>query len=189
MAICTKCGAFAVIGPKYGPKPCNCVKSPVQDILNKFFKKKPKEDLDIKLRDSVRPPFEKIYLELAHMLSERSTCKRLSVGCVVTSIDYTNVYGIGYNGNAKGFKNTCDSDEPGQCGCLHAEENALLKVNIPAYVDKIAFITHQPCAYCAKRLINKGGFRKVYYSNPYRLPEGLEILNQAGIETILYDKK
>jgi len=132
---------------------------------------------------TVRPPFELIYMNLALELAQRSTCSRLSVGCVVTSADYSHVYGIGYNGNAKGLPNRCDSDEPGKCGCLHAEDNALLKVSEPSYVEKILFCTHQPCAMCAKRIVNKGGLIKVYYMEPYRLPEGLEVLKSAGIET------
>jgi len=63
----------------------------------------------------------------------------------------------------------------------------LLKVNVPSTTPKVAFITHQPCAYCAKRIVNKGGFKKVYYVHPYRLPDGLNILKQAGIATEMYD--
>jgi len=130
----------------------------------------------------MRPDFKKIYMNLAISLSERSTCKRLSVGCVVTSVDHCQIYGIGYNGNAKGLENTCARDEPGNCGCIHAEDNALLKVNMPSYVEKIAYVTDQPCEYCAKRIINKGGFVKVVYNRPYRDDTGLKILKQAGIE-------
>jgi len=128
-----------------------------------------------------RISFEEIYMSLAFDLAKRSTCFRLQVGCVIVSSDYSYVYGIGYNGNARGFKNACDSDEAGNCGCLHAEDNALLKTNAGSEVAKIVFCTHQPCAYCAKRLVNKGGVHKVYYHHPYRLKQGLEILQSAGI--------
>ncbi|MBF0359747.1 MAG: hypothetical protein HQK49_01995 [Oligoflexia bacterium] len=131
-----------------------------------------------------RISFEEIYMQLAFNLAKRSTCKRLNVGAVVVSDDYSRVYGIGYNGNAKGMANTCDSDEPGNCGCLHAEDNALLKTNGGAEVPKIMFITHAPCVYCAKRIINKGGIKRVFYAETYRSERGLEILNGAGIETI-----
>lgn len=130
----------------------------------------------------MRPNFKEIFMRLAIHLSQRSTCKRLSVGCVVTSTDHSQIYGIGYNGNAKGLPNTCARDVPGNCGCIHAEDNALLKVNVPSYVDKIAYVTHQPCEYCAKRFINKGGFVKVVFNRPYRDQTGLEILIAAGIE-------
>ena len=131
-----------------------------------------------------RISFEEIYMKLAFDLSLRSTCTRLNVGAVIVSIDYSRVYGIGYNGNAAGLDNGCDRNTPGNCGCLHAEDNALLKTNGGPEVPKIAFVTHQPCSYCAKRMVNKGGVEKVYYFHSYRLTEGIEILKKSGIQVI-----
>ena len=135
-----------------------------------------------------RISFEEIYMNLAFELAQRSTCKRLQVGAVIVSQDYSRVYGIGYNGNAKGLPNTCESSTPGDCGCLHAEDNALLKVGEGPEVPKIVFVTHQPCAYCAKRMVNKGGIRKVYFCEPYRLTRGLEILRECGVEVVQLPK-
>jgi dCMP deaminase len=129
-----------------------------------------------------RITFEEIYMSLAMNLAKRSTCKRLQVGSVIVSKDYSHVFGIGYNGNAAGFPNCCDSEEAGNCGCLHAEDNALLKTGPGSEVEKIIFVTHAPCAYCAKRMINKGGVKKVYYKHSYRKTTGIEILQQANIE-------
>ena len=134
--------------------------------------------------ESERISFEEIYMNLAFELSKRSTCSRLNVGAVIVSEDFSRVYGIGYNGNAAGLGNHCDSNAPGNCGCLHAEDNALLKTNGGPEVPKIAFVTHQPCSYCAKRMVNKGGIKKVYYFHPYRLKTGVEILQKTGIEVI-----
>ena len=108
---------------------------------------------------SERISFEEIYMNLAFELSKRSTCSRLNVGAVIVSEDFSRVYGIGYNGNAAGLGNHCDSTVPGNCGCLHAEDNALLKTNGGPEVPKIVFVTHQPCSYCAKRMVNKGGIK------------------------------
>lgn len=133
----------------------------------------------------MRPAFEYIYMNLAKDLSRRSTCKRNQVGCVITSIDYTHVYGVGYNGNAQGLPNTCDRpEEKGNCGCLHAEDNAMLKVSVSTHIPKVLFCTMQPCSYCAKRIINKGGFLKVFYANEYRLRDGINLLETAGIQVI-----
>lgn len=52
------------------------------------------------------------------MMSRRSTCSRLQVGCAITSPDYRYVYGVGYNGNATGLPNQCDCKTPGNCGCF-----------------------------------------------------------------------
>jgi dCMP deaminase len=106
-----------------------------------------------------RPSFEEIYLNLAASLASRSTCRRLKVGTVITSTDFRKVLAVGYNGNASGLPNTCDRDEQGNCGCLHSEENAVINCDTPRDVEKYAFVTHLPCAMCAKRLINLGNVK------------------------------
>ncbi len=132
----------------------------------------------------MRVSFEEIYMNLARDLARRSTCRRLNVGAVVASEDYSRVYGIGYNGNAAGLDNDCDSDTPGQCGCLHAEDNALLKTNGGREILKRMFVTHAPCVYCAKRIVNKGGIVAVYFNETYRCTKGLEVLEKSGIKVI-----
>ncbi|MEJ7727811.1 MAG: deaminase [Polyangiaceae bacterium] len=128
-----------------------------------------------------RPTFQRIYLDLAHALSKRATCLRLQVGTVITSTDYRKVLAIGYNGNATGLPNQCDRAEPGNCGCLHSEENAVINCDAPRSTDKIVFVTHLPCVMCAKRLINLGNVRDVYYDLDYRLKDSLQLLEQVGI--------
>jgi dCMP deaminase len=128
-----------------------------------------------------RPSFPSIYLDLAHALSKRATCLRLQVGTVITSTDCRKVLAIGYNGNATGLPNRCDRAEPGNCGCLHSEENAVINCDAPRSTDKIVFVTHLPCVMCAKRLINLGNVRDVYYDLDYRLRDSLQLLEQVGI--------
>ena len=129
-----------------------------------------------------RPSFPEIYLRLAQELSARSTCKRLRVGTVITSTDHRRVLAVGYNGNATGLPNKCDRDEPGNCGCLHSEENAVINCTEPRETAKIVLVTHLPCTMCAKRLINLGGVKKVYFAHDYRVRDSIDLLNQAGIE-------
>ena len=126
-----------------------------------------------------RPSFESIYMQLAQMLSKRSTCSRLQVGAVITSTDFREIYAVGFNGGPVGGFNECQSLSPGQCLHTHAEDNATNFA--PARVPKVMFVTHQPCAACAVRIVNKLGFEKIYYLEPYRDIRGLEILAQAGI--------
>jgi dCMP deaminase len=128
-----------------------------------------------------RPSFPNIYLSLAFALAKRSTCSRLKVGTVITSTDYRKVLAVGYNGNASGLDNCCDRDEPGNCGCLHSEENAVINCDSPRSVGKLVFVTHMPCAMCAKRLINLGHVRWVYYANDYRSRDAADLFALAGI--------
>ena len=133
-----------------------------------------------------RPAFEEIYMGFALSVSRRSTCARLNVGTVITTADYRRVLAIGYNGNATGLTNACDRAEPGNCGCLHSEENALIHLDSPREPKKIVFVTHLPCPLCAKRLVNAGGISKVYYANDYRVRTAAELLDQAGIQVVHY---
>ncbi|HRK01127.1 MAG TPA: deaminase [Oligoflexia bacterium] len=121
-------------------------------------------------------------MKLAFHLAERSTCVRLQVGTVVTSTDYRRVLAVGYNGNATGLHNGCDRTEPGNCGCLHSEENAVINCDAPRQVEKIVFVTHLPCVQCAKRLINLGNVKRVYYANDYRIRDSIAVLQSVGIE-------
>lgn len=130
---------------------------------------------------SKRPSFEEIYMRLAITLAERSTCRRLQVGTVITSTDFRKVLAVGYNGNASGLHNGCDRDEVGNCGCLHSEENAVINCDSPRITEKVVFVTHLPCAMCAKRLINLGNVRRVVYAQDYRNRDSVELFSQVGI--------
>lgn len=128
-----------------------------------------------------RPSFDVVYMNLALMLALRSTCSRLHVGCVVVSGDNQRVLAIGYNGSYRGGPNGCDSTEPGNCGCLHAEDNSLIKMNYNDPAEKKLYTTTMPCAYCAKRIVN-AGIGEVIYLHAYRKTEGIEILSAAGVK-------
>jgi dCMP deaminase len=134
------------------------------------------------MREALRPSFPAIYLKLAHILAKRSTCRRLQVGTVITSTDFRKVLAIGYNGNATGLPNTCDREEAGNCGCLHSEENAVINCDAPRFIEKFVFVTHLPCVQCAKRLINLGNVKTVFYDREYRVKDSLEVLKSVGIQ-------
>lgn len=134
--------------------------------------------------DTDRIPLYEVYMRMAEELAKRSTCARLQVGTVVTDARLENVLAIGYNGNARGLPNRCDSTVPGQCGCIHSEVNALIKA--PGNVrDKVVFITASPCVMCAKLVINSG-VTHVFYRQAYRDPSGVELLVSAGVVPVHY---
>ena len=136
--------------------------------------------------DLGRIPLFEVYMRMAEELAKRSTCVRLQVGTVVTDSLLQNVVALGYNGNAKGLPNRCDSTVPGSCGCLHSEVNALVKAP-GAMRDKVVFVTNSPCVMCAKLMINSG-VTHVFFRRAYRDPSGVELLTQAGVVPVLYDR-
>lgn len=134
----------------------------------------------------MRPTFSQIYLDLAKAFQSRSTCLRAQVGCVITDLTGRYVYAVGYNGGASGLVDFCRQDEPGGCGCVHAEMNAVVNCQAPRSEEKIVYTTHSPCELCAKMLINLGGVQRVEYLTEYRVPLGRILLASAGIELISY---
>jgi dCMP deaminase len=133
-----------------------------------------------------RIPLEEVYMRMAEELAKRSTCARNRVGSVIATGDLTQVLGIGYNGNARGLPNRCDTSEPGRCGCLHSEANALIKAGAQT-PGKAMFVTVAPCPMCAKMIVNSNVAR-VYYRTAYRDATGIDILRQGGVEVEHYDR-
>lgn len=134
-----------------------------------------------------RPSWDVVWMTLAETLGERSTCERLQVGCVVITEDNQRVLGVGYNGGPKGISNDCLSLEPGLCGHLHAEVNALIKADYTSPVKKKMYVTTQPCYQCAVAIIN-ANIGEVVYLRPYRVTDGLELLERAGIKITKLDR-
>lgn len=129
----------------------------------------------------IRPSFDTVFMNLALDLAKRSTCIRLQVGAVITSVDHRYVLGMGYNANASGLEHKCDSEEEGKCGCIHAECNAMINCNISRDTSKLVYITTAPCKMCAKMILNLGNVKEVIYKNEYRGTEGLSTLYGKGI--------
>tara|TARA_Y100000590_G_C15703555_1_gene1007693 strand:- start:1210 stop:1749 length:540 start_codon:yes stop_codon:yes gene_type:complete len=138
----------------------------------------PKKDF---IQKSHRPVWEKIWMDFAHSIAERSYDPRHKVGAVVVADDNTQVLAVGYNGNWRGGPNEVESKTPGESGMLHAEINALLKMDYNSHKKKIMYVTLSPCKMCAKAIVN-AGIDKVIYDEEYRLKDGLQILKQAGIQ-------
>lgn len=132
------------------------------------------------LPEATRPAWVDIWIGLARQLSERSTCTRTRVGCVIVSADNQRVLAVGYNGGPRGIYNECLSSEPGKCGHLHAEINALIKCNTGDPAKKIMYTTLSPCYDCAIAIVNSGIYG-VVYETQYRKTEGLDLLRKAGI--------
>jgi dCMP deaminase len=131
-----------------------------------------------------RIPLYEVYMRMAEELAKRSTCARLQVGTVITDGALEHVVALGYNGNARGFPNQCDTDVPGACGCIHSEQNAVVKAD-GHLREKVAFVTASPCVMCAKLLI-QANVTHVFYREPYRKPDGLQTLEKGGVKTVHY---
>lgn len=152
-----------------------------------------------------RPDRDAVLVATAQLWAQRSTCSRLHVGCVMHRDGRILVQG--YNGAPAGMTHcdhecNCDlSTNPmmreaaldgklghqpdcasGSQGCqaVHAEQNAIAWAARTGVRLEGAYMvcTHQPCLSCARSIIN-AGIRDVLFVEPYRLMDGLELLNLA----------
>jgi deoxycytidylate deaminase len=121
-----------------------------------------------------------LWIDFAQRVAILSPCTRLKVGCVITSLDGEEMFSFGYNGTYRGGPNECLRVEVGNCGCVHAEMNALSKRRTR---DSFAvFLTHTPCERCAHLLIN-ARVTSVYALEAYRNPDPWDLLSDTGIST------
>jgi dCMP deaminase len=179
-------GAPGSLGGSAGPRCKNC--NAGLTLHSREVQEQASEEAQ--KRAASRPSFHEVYMNLARDIRRRSTCARLQVGCVIVTPDFRKVLSIGYNGNVTGGVNDCDrhgEEAIGNCGCLHAEENAIINCDVPRYVEKNVYCTNLPCIMCAKRLVNLGGVKQVFYWEDYRKREGTRLLYDRGIKPVRLD--
>lgn len=128
-----------------------------------------------------RPNWDKTWMAVAKTFADRSYDPRHKVGAIVVNADNTQMLSMGYNGNYSGGPNEPESLEPGHSGMIHAEINALLKMDYHHPCEKVMYVTLSPCRACAKAIINSH-IKEVVFNELYRDPSGIELLESAGIK-------
>ena len=124
------------------------------------------------------------YLRMASIWAENSYCVRRKVGAIIVKNQM--IISDGYNGTPSGFENVCE-DENGLTKpyVLHAEANAITKVarSNNSSDGATLYVTASPCLECAK-LIIQSGIRRVVYNELYRISDGIDLLERAGIDCV-----
>ncbi|MDE7414583.1 MAG: dCMP deaminase family protein [Muribaculaceae bacterium] len=124
------------------------------------------------------------YLRMATIWSENSYCRRRKVGALIVKDKM--IISDGFNGTPSGFPNICESEEGVTFPyVLHAEANAITKVarSNNSSEGSTLYVTASPCMECSK-LIIQAGIRRVVFSELYRITDGLDLLRNAGVETV-----
>ncbi len=126
------------------------------------------------------------YLRMARIWAENSYCQRRQVGALV--VKDNRIISDGYNGTPSGFENVCEENNVTKPYVLHAEANAITKLarSHNSSDGATMYITASPCIECAK-LIIQSGIKRVIYGEKYRLDEGINLLERAGIEVVFMD--
>ena len=125
--------------------------------------------------------FDQRYMRMATIWAENSYCERRKVGALVVKDKM--IISDGYNGTPAGFENICeDENNVTKPYVLHAEANAITKIARSNNNSEGAtlYVTASPCIECAK-LIIQAGIKRVVYGEKYRLTDGIDLLERAGI--------
>ena len=153
---------------------------------------KNKEILKYNLKS--RSDWDEYFMDVAFLVSKRSTCVHRKVGAII--VKEKRILATGYNQPPSGFPH-CDEigcirddlniksgEHQEICYGLHAEQNALMQAAKfgTRTEDSIMYVTHQPCSICARLIIN-AGIKKVYFRESY--PDALTkfFFETCGIET------
>lgn len=139
-----------------------------------------------------RPDWGSYFMEIARIVSMRSTCLRRNVGAVI--VKDKRILSTGYNGAPSGLKHCMEVSclrealriAPGErhelCRGLHAEQNAIIQAAYHGVSINGAqlYCTHLPCSICIKMLIN-AGIREVCYEDGYPDELSLSLIEESDI--------
>ena len=126
-----------------------------------------------------------VFARFVDDLKQLSKCEDRKTSAIIADHTLSQVYSIGVNGGPAGSQHQCLCKLPGKYTCIHAEANAIAKC-LSADKDKIMICSLSPCVTCASLIVNNG-FSAVYYLEAWKDPAGLQLLNEAGIKTILIE--
>jgi dCMP deaminase len=150
------------------------------------------------LEKDPRPDWDRYFMDIARLVSSRSTCLARQVGAVL--VREKRIVSTGYNGSPAGLPHCID------LGCLRrglgvpsgermelcrgscAEENAIVQAARlgQSVVDGWMYTTYQPCLKCARMIIN-AGLKGVTFAGEYPSPMTREFLQAAKVELIQFD--
>lgn len=120
-------------------------------------------------------------MTMARELAKRSHDPTYRVGALVVTRENTQVLSLGYNGNAPGLPHERESMAPGESGFIHAEVNALIKMDFNHPANKVMYVTLSPCRMCAK-LILSAKIDEVVFCEEYRDRGGIVLLQRKGVK-------
>ena len=134
-------------------------------------------------------------MEIAELVSKRSTCLRRKVGAVI--VKDKRILSTGYNGAPSGIKHCYETgclreklkvpsgERHELCRGLHAEQNAIIQAAYHGVEIKgsVLYCTNLPCIICTKMHIN-AGIIKIYYKDGYPDKLSKDMLDEAKIDLI-----
>ena len=131
-----------------------------------------------------RPAWDEYFLKMAMLVSERATCPRMHVGCVL--VKDKQILSTGYNGSLPGQPHChevgCMIEDNHCIRTIHAEMNALLQCAAHGTTvhGATAYVTNLPCTNCTKALLSAGIAEVVVFSD-YHNTKADEFFADSGV--------
>jgi dCMP deaminase len=143
-------------------------------------------------RKNDRPNWDEYFMDIAALVSKRSTCLRRGVGAVL--VRDRRILSTGYNGAPSGMRHCLDvgclreqlnipsGERHELCRGLHAEQNAIIQAAFHGVSvnGSTLYCTNHPCVICSKMIIN-AGIVHVIVREHYRDDLAEEMLREATI--------
>ena len=122
---------------------------------------------------SQRLNWDEYFMSMALLISIRSSCHRLHVGCII--VKNNRVISAGYNGFIAGLPHHSVVRDGHEQNTVHAEQNAIVDAarRGVSLEGSTAYVTHYPCIHCAK-LLAASGISNIYYHHDYKNNEIVE---------------
>ena len=131
-----------------------------------------------------RLSWDNYFMSIAFLISSRSSCDRLHVGCVL--VKDTRIISVGYNGFLPKLPHTSHVRDGHEQATVHAEQNAICdcaKRGVSCK-DATAYVTHYPCIICT-RLLLAAGIKEIKYLEDYKNDELVEVFtNQLNVSVL-----
>jgi dCMP deaminase len=128
-----------------------------------------------------RLEWDEYFMSVAYLITARSTCHRLQVGCVI--VKDNRILSSGYNGFLPKAPHKSFVRNNHEQATVHAEQNAITDCAARGVMVKgaTAYITHYPCINCAK-ILAASGITKIKFHEDYKNDELVEkILENVNI--------
>ena len=131
-----------------------------------------------------RLSWDEYFMSVALLISSRSSCDRLHVGCVL--VKNNRIISSGYNGFLTGVPHESCVVNNHEQNTVHAEQNCISDCAMRGVScnNAVAYITHYPCINCSK-ILAASGIKKIFYNEDYKNSEiSTNILKSSNIEII-----
>lgn len=159
------------------------------------------KDRETKEEKYVRPNWDDYFQQLAKMIGMRGTCDRGRSGCII--VKDRHILSTGYVGSPAGMphcdeighqmKKTTHEDGSESWHCvrtIHSEQNAIVQAaKFGVSLDgAIIYTKFEPCAVCAKLIVNSGIKRVVAQRKYHASKETRAIFKQCGVTLKVIEK-